>query len=347
VKDNSLRNTAFDVLRVLSALSIIVMHLTSGDVFTRELGSASWTWSTVLNSISHFGVPVFVMISGALFMRPDKELDIKRLWKHNILRLFIVWIVWCIVYGTYNFIGYDHTVKMFLWSCVNSSNHLWFLPMIIGIYMITPILVRWIQNADVKEVKLFILLFFVFQILCETVNAFSFFEIVTIALEYRNIQLVCSYVGYFVLGYYLVHIGLTKAVKRAVYILGIISFFLEIFFTFLFSIKRGYGITSFVDSYTVYTFFYSLAIFQLALDSFGKKELSGFSGKLLSNVSKDTLGLYVSHILVIVLLNFVPKFVAGWHFIIADLFYILAVFIVGIAGSAVVRRIPFIGRYIC
>ena len=39
------------------------------------------------------------MISGALFLRNSKKLDIKKLYSKNILRIVVVFLFWSLVYG--------------------------------------------------------------------------------------------------------------------------------------------------------------------------------------------------------------------------------------------------------
>lgn len=54
--------------------------------------SAAW------RSLCAAGVPLFLMCSGALMLRPEKELPLKRLYLHNILRLVIAMLVWSFAY---------------------------------------------------------------------------------------------------------------------------------------------------------------------------------------------------------------------------------------------------------
>ncbi len=323
------------------------MHITSGNVYSSQIGSPGWTQAAIINSISHFGVPIFVMISGALFLHPDREIDLRKLWTHNILRMSVIFILWCFIYGFADHLTYRGGFKELMWSSVIARNHLWFLPMIIGIYIITPVLARWVRNAPVKEIHVFILSFLVFQIVCETVNAFGFAQIISKALEYRNIELVCSYVGYFVIGYYIAHVGIPAAFKKFVYILGLLGIMGSITLVLVSSGHRGVPMLGYVDSFSSFTFFYSTALFTFVYEKAGKKENSGRAYVFLSNVAKDTLGLYLCHILIIERFDLLGKLYSEMPVIPGILFMTAAVTAIGIAGSALLRRIPFAGRYIC
>lgn len=68
---NSSRVIYLDILRIIAAFFIVVLHtaVTSLDSF----GTTSWEWnvSNFYDSISRWAVPVFVMISGALFLNKE------------------------------------------------------------------------------------------------------------------------------------------------------------------------------------------------------------------------------------------------------------------------------------
>ena len=73
------RNISFDLLRVLSALSVVALHVSAQYIMISEVDSLFFRLSNFLNSISRFGVPIFVMLSGVLFLSEDKELSIKKI----------------------------------------------------------------------------------------------------------------------------------------------------------------------------------------------------------------------------------------------------------------------------
>ena len=347
MKDYSNRNISFDILRIISAISIVLMHLTSGNLYSLEIGSAGWTTSALINSVSHFGVPIFVMISGALFLSPGKEIDIKKLWINNILRITVCFVLWSFIYGIVDFVEYRNGFKGFIWCAIVSRPHLWFLPMIIGLYIISPILLRWVKSASEAEIRYFIIIFIVFQIGAESLKAFHFADMVDTVMDMRNITLVCSYAGYFVIGYYIVHIGLKKVTKKILYILGGLGLASSIFLLIFVSIKHGIAAAELVDSYMSFTFFYSVSLFSLIFDLFKDRKVPYGLKWAVSEVGIDTFGLYLSHLLIIENIPIIGRIHDAMPLAAGILFYCFAVVLIGILGSALARRIPFVGRYIC
>lgn len=79
---------AFDRLRILAAFAVVVLHAVA-PLFLDSYPSSDWNVANVYESLVRWSVPVFFMISGALFLNKRKELNIGRLYKKNIFRVFL------------------------------------------------------------------------------------------------------------------------------------------------------------------------------------------------------------------------------------------------------------------
>lgn len=359
-KDINKRNPAFDLLRIISLIGVIVMHVTSGITGGKLSADSTFILKLIYNAPFHYGVPIFVMISGALFLNPQKEINIKKLWIHNILRIVIAYLVWSTAYGIYDYLQYKAGWKYILWEIVTSSSHLWFLPMLFGLYVIVPFLATWVRNASKNEMKYFFALFMVFQIVCETIKALPLPEIVNAVIELKDIQLVCSYVGYFVLGYYLIHIGITKKLIRGIYVFGIICGLVSIAALVTLSFFLDRAAFEIVDSYSIFTFGWVMAIFigvnrmfdknsclvQCERDSSTTAKESQISG-VIAELGIDSFGAYLSHIFVIRLLMEAGFSARSMPVAIGIPVFVVIVFLISTIVAALLRRIPYIGRYIC
>lgn len=97
------------------------------------------------NSLSRIGVPLFVMISGALFLDERKNVTLKSIFSKNIKSLAIITVIWSSFYSTIYqillpLLGNEAVnVKAFLSAIVFGHRHMWYLYMIIGLYAITPV----------------------------------------------------------------------------------------------------------------------------------------------------------------------------------------------------------------
>ena len=81
-----------------------------------------------------FAVPVFVMISGALFL--NRDIPLERIYTKYASRLLIAWLAWSILYVSF----LDGGVFFKIWSVLNSLSQprLRFLPLMIGLYICIP-----------------------------------------------------------------------------------------------------------------------------------------------------------------------------------------------------------------
>ena len=88
------RDYSMDILRILAILIVILLHV-SFPFFDNPLNSSQWIKALFPDTMSRWGVPVFVMISGAFMLQ--KNISINELWTKYIKRLAILLVLWNIV----------------------------------------------------------------------------------------------------------------------------------------------------------------------------------------------------------------------------------------------------------
>ena len=66
-----------DVLRIIACFSVIMLHTSAQAWYSLPVDSGGFKIANSYDALFRFGVPVFVMISGALFLAPEKEPDVK------------------------------------------------------------------------------------------------------------------------------------------------------------------------------------------------------------------------------------------------------------------------------
>lgn len=368
------RNPAFDMLRIIAAFSVVVLHAAAHPWYYLEVNSWNWFIANAYDALFRFGVPIFVMISGALFLQTDKEVSLKRLYTHNIFRLLVVYGVWTLIYvgkfyvqdivaagGTSlveNITSIDW--KGFVKALLIGPYHLWFLPMLVGIYMISPLLRRWISAAPRRELEYFLFLFFIFQVGITTLSCFVKTPEVRTFLGYFQPEAVCSYVGYFVLGHYLASQEVSPKLDRFLFGMAPVGCAGNVVISALLSRRDGIPEGTFFDSFGVFTLLISAALFRMcvrwmqsreagkAKPSKGQTKGAGRSSSrsLLHGMAMDTLGIYMVHLLIMESPPFIRLYEALPVSASIPLVSV-AVFLISLGIAAVLRRIPFIGRYIC
>lgn len=339
----------YDLLRIFACFSVIMLHASAQFWYSMPVTDHRWLVANSYDAVFRFGVPVFVMISGALFLMPERKVALGKLYKHNILRLFTAFVVWSCAYGLWDCRRYEWDKidwRPFALEMLGGRYHLWFVPMLIGIYMLLPVLKTWMDHTDKKGVEYFLALFLVCQILKETALVFIPSANVREVVGMLQVEMACSYVGYFVLGYYLAHWGLNGKLHKWVYVAGAVGLAGAVFFGNVMSLRAGEPQTGAFDSYSLFTFCVVVAVFLFFQEVVGRITFSAGWCRAIREVSAATFGIYLIHVLVIEALegrgisSMTINNVAG-----IPLLAVLCL-VIGYLVIAVIRRIPVVGKYI-
>ena len=86
-----------DLIRTIAILSVIVLHATrDATSFQPEADFEVWRWWIVdiYQSLSRVGVPLFVMLSGALLLQPSKKEPLRLFFKKRWTRIGLPFLFW-------------------------------------------------------------------------------------------------------------------------------------------------------------------------------------------------------------------------------------------------------------
>lgn len=342
---DSNRIVYLDLLRVLSIFSVIVIHIASENWHITDVTSFDWQVYNFYDSLSRWGVPVFVMISGTLFL--SRNIPIKTLYTKYIRKTVMLFIIWSFGYAFLFKIIVKHSLRGFVVSFLRGHYHMWFLFMIVGLYMIIPFLRVIIQNK--KLVKYYLLLSFFFALVIpQSLSIISVFsEKYGLAaqklVDNVNLYFVLGFSIYFILGHYINTISISRQLQRCIFILGIISFISTIILSSAVSIYKKEPVDVFYNYKSVNVFFESISVFTLFKSKLNKVHLSQRSLSIMKNLSKYTLGVYLVHPFYITVLIKVT------HFSSTSMSYVfflpllsIVVFVISYITSALLNHIPFI-----
>jgi surface polysaccharide O-acyltransferase-like enzyme len=285
-------------LRIIAMFFVVILHTTSPMLMAYGKEPVNyWLIADFYNALSRFGVPVFVMITGALLLHREYELG--DFLKRRLWRIIPPFLFWSLVYVAYSWYNEDITFTDNLWGNTiivlhqlhyGASYHLWYVYMLIGLYFIIPILSKFVRNASEKEILYFLILWFV--VMC--INQ-------PYLLHYNpqiDLHYITGYIGYLVLGHYL-------AFKKLPDWCNSIWFWL-LFLVVLVIIVAG---TYFASTHykTLSIIFYdpiSPTIVWLSAAAFmvgrlGGVKLSPKAKKVRDFVGSYTFGIYLSHALIL------------------------------------------------
>jgi surface polysaccharide O-acyltransferase-like enzyme len=162
-----------------------------------------WWTVNIYDSISQACVPLFILLSGALLLQPSKIEPLGIFFKKRLKRIGLPFLLWGIVYFGWRYFVNNETLT--LGSILQGIEtgpyyHFWFLYMIFGLYLITPILRVLVANSERKILRYSIFLWFVGTAIIPLIGLFDN------NILNNKIFLPVGWVGYFILGTYLLKV---------------------------------------------------------------------------------------------------------------------------------------------
>ncbi len=335
-----------DWLRVISIFAVIVLHVAAQNWYKTDVNGIRWQTFNVYDSLVRWSVPVFVMISGALML--GRNIDIRRLYSRNILRLVTAYFFYNTIYAL--LLGYKG-IKL-VSNILIGKFHMWFIPMIIGLYICIPVIDKIIESEKTTEYFLISAIVFTSLIpwIVQLTNNFGSENVKTIisALNdvYKdvNFHFAAGYTGYFVAGRWLNKKELSKKTRKIIYILGIVGIVLTVLLTSALSVNNQKA------TGTYYGYFsFNVAVTAIAVFVWAKYNIANNNklDRIINILSKYSFGIYLVHILVMEQLNIrLTLNTMSFHPVISVPVLSAVIFVISAAVSAVISKIPFLNKYI-
>lgn len=341
----------FDVLRAFACLSVVMIHISS--IYAKmDRGGVNFTFGNLFNAVSKAGVPLFVMISGALML--DENYDFKKeKWIARIKKMLCFFVFWSLAYcavfqvlsplAKREAIDWMGAVSSFLEGYI----HLWFIQMILGLYLLVPLLRLWVKRANRRYVEYFLMISALFTVLIPHVIKMLLrvspkFAVLNEVMDNIKMSYVVGFVLYFILGWYLHNFELPN--KKLAYGLGLFGMGVTIFGTYFYVTLTDFDGFMFYDELTINIFLYSIAIFVLFKSVFGRKnDGTSIFHRAVRLIGKYSLGIYAIHLLIIMMIY---QLFSGIHVLLA----IPVMFVITVAssllGTYVLGKIPLLRQFV-
>ena len=343
-----------DLLRVVACFFIVMVHVSAMEWSHVSVKTVAWQTMNVYDCIGIMGVPLFVMLSGALMLRADYEVTVKKILK-KVFILFVVCHVWLLLYNLEAFIenGYPwdlYHIKTYVVSQVIRGlgiYHLWFLPMLMVLYLLTPILKA--AFSEEKICRYYLILYVVIGLLIPTMFLFEFPGKYLLQDFYNRTSyaMLTGYIGYFVAGHYIhSHMKpLTGRKKGMVWGAVVICCIITITVCGVDAVQKDAPSILLNNPLTITDFISTVGIYAL-FRNHGYAQEDRESPRWLVFLSGLTFGIYLVHPFVLMAFAAVGFTTILLPSVIMIPCVTLAAFLVSGALSYGIGKIPFIGRYL-
>ena len=299
-----------EALRIIAAFLVIFNHTGSNGYFlftSHPSGTFPYFLYMAFSVISKVGVPIFLMISGALLLK--KDIYYKNLFKSKILRIFIVLIIFtAIFYVRLHILKYstkfniaDFFVRLYKGDIIIPY---WYLYAYISFLLAFPFLRSMVKNLSENDYKYLIILSIIFiSILPCLEYRFSLGEVSL--NSYGKISWLFSNIVIFpLIGYYIENIlDISKLNKKHLMfsnIVAIIGIFLSCYMTYFKHRVTGecteLNTQDFMDAFALLI---CAPIYLNIKYFFSKIELGNVLEKFILSLGSCTFGIYLIHMAII------------------------------------------------
>lgn len=151
------REIWIDWMRVAACFMVILVHSTEpfylGGDGSLILNQADAFWSSFFDSFVRACVPLFVVASS--YLQFPLHYSAGEFFRRRTVRVLIPFVVWLLVYA---FVWGEpaSNLKSLLLNFNYSAGHLWFVYMLIGVYLLMPLLSPWAEKVGKKELQVYL-----------------------------------------------------------------------------------------------------------------------------------------------------------------------------------------------
>jgi len=307
---NHLKGRAFsvDLIRTIAMVGVILLHASGQWLITSKemtqltpLGITSWAIVDFYQTIGVIAVPLFLMLTGALLLQPEKHYENLRVFfKKRWVRIGLPFFFWAAVYFVWDFYvqNLPFSLGVITQGILNGAySQFWYIYVLVGLYLLTPLLRAFLASADRALIKYFATLWLIGAAIL------PFFSLLTPFRLNSNVFVISGFVGFFVLGTYLTTVKIRRSTLWIFMILGIA---LTTLGTYVLAVSGGAKMYFFQEYISPTVILAAVMMFLLLLNIKPltvQKEINptkpSIGRKLTKVISKNTLGIFFIHVMVL------------------------------------------------
>jgi surface polysaccharide O-acyltransferase-like enzyme len=212
-----------DLIRALAIIAVVVIHIFTEYVNNPHIFLApKWWMINLVDSAARVAVPLFVMLSGYLILNNEKSYTLRQFMQKRVAKIGIPLFAWPLLYYLWILCTHHGTFSLSsLFSDFISLNiyyHLYYLYLIAGLYLITPLLKPFLRSASLAQKRYLIILTFAFSLIVTLLKYFTHIgpHLATVFTVFL------PYVCYYLAGDYLREVQLSKKQFARLFLLFIV-----------------------------------------------------------------------------------------------------------------------------
>lgn len=343
---------SFDVIRIVAAVAVVLVHSIAFMVSESPYGGFEFTFANFLDSLGRTSVTLFLMLSGALLLNEKRQISTQKCLK-SALHLVLVCIFWSALYAfLLNILtpiveGKEILLEEFFEATIKGHFHLWYIYMLAGLYLITPVLRLFVKRENVHMVVYFLLLGLFVQSLPIFLDVFldrftGLNQFTTKLFGMLEFNYINDYLGCYLAGWVVTNIRIPKKHRLVLYAVGFAGF-LVTFLGTQFFLSEDMRKSVFYDHDKISLTICGIAIFVFIHHLFKNKSFEK-TGKLVVTLSNLTFGVYLIHCFGLIFIRYFTEDIPSGMLRLAIEFPFALVFSFGV--TYIISKIPYLKRMV-
>ena len=147
-----------DWMRVAACFMVILVHSTEpfylGGDGAQILTLSDAYWSSFFDSFVRSCVPLFIIASSYLLF-PLQQQSAAEFFRRRAVRVLVPFLLWTLAYA----LLWGEPVQNFrdlVFNFCYACGHLWFVYMLVGVYLLMPLLSPWAEKVSKRELQLYL-----------------------------------------------------------------------------------------------------------------------------------------------------------------------------------------------
>jgi len=293
-----------DAARALAICLVVILHIAGSLVLKGyAAGKLNWFVANFFESVTRISVPLFVLVSGTLLLDPHRNESMPIFFRKRFFKILIPLIGWSLIIISLRIYveGDSFTIQQAIRAIIEDTVafHLWFLYMILGLYLVVPILRVFTRTASEMDYKYFLVIWMIAVGLPPLLAQFFGIKLADFWV------IVIGFSGYFIAGYFFSQVNYSTRSMRWAIALYIFALMVTIIGTYLLLRQYGKYDTYFYDSFSPNVIMMSLSAYYLLrwLPYERIYMKMPWMSKLVSIIYITSFGVYMVHVLLLSVLK--------------------------------------------
>lgn len=282
-----------DLMRAICCVLVVIIHVTAAFWYTFKPGTISFKAVVVLNTLSKFAVPSFVLISGFVlyYVYYNKKIEPLTFYKKRLSKVFVPYFIWSVLYIVVNYLAYERPIDIksliYYFSLGKANYHLYYICLILQFYILFPILIKVFKKFENSVIPMILF------------TAVNLYFIRYIKLPFSD-RIFIYYIMFFILGFYFADLKV-KGIQinnkiailiTAIYLIITTYYVLE---TYKVMVKVPLLSKALYRHSWWYFSLISIIFLYVLVNYFGVNFRYLIDNKIINSISKHSFTIYLSH----------------------------------------------------